>query len=125
MKIKKIAFLLSIIMLIGSCFVMISCESSNNSSKATPLERAKESVERDFEAEYIASNIVYGNGKSFSSCTFDTIEDLGGNNFEIIGRVTIKDKNGNYRSAKYTATVEYNAANDTYNASTKVIGSFS
>ena len=115
---KKIALLLSIILMFGSCLVMTSCES--NTKTLTPLERAKESVELDFEAEYIAAKIVKGDGKTYQYCTFDTINDLGNNNYDFSGIVTIKDENGRYLRANYTAKVTYDAANDQYNASTKV-----
>ena len=115
---KQIALLLSIIMLLGICLVMTSCEP--NIKTLTPLERAKESVELDFEAEYIASKIVKGDGKTYQSCTFDTTNDLGNNNYEFTGTVTIKDENGRYLRANYTAKVTYDAANDKYNASTNV-----
>lgn len=115
---KQIALLLSIIMLLGICLVMTSC--GPNTKTLTPLERAKESVVRDFEAEYIASKIVKGDGKTYQSCTFDTTKDLGNNNYDFSGTVTIKDEKGRYSTANYTAKVTYDAADDHYNASTNV-----
>ena len=118
---KQIALLLSIIMLLGICLVMTSC--GPNTKTLTPLERAKESVELDFTAKYIASKIVRGDGKTYYSCTFDTTNDLGNNNYEFTGIVTIKDEYGRYLRANYTAKVTYDAANDKYDASTN-IGAF-
>jgi len=120
---KKIALLLAVLMLVSCCFVMVGCgDDDDSSSEDSPKKAAQDAVKYQLMAEVTLSTLG-GSDISFISCTYGSTKDLGDNNFKISGTVKVKDEYGNFHVANYTATVEYDAGSDDYDADVS-IGTF-
>ena len=114
---KKIAFLLAVLMIFGCCFAMISCDKDTDDSadEKTPEEEAQDAVKFQMMAEMNFMTLG-GSSITFVSCTYGTTKDLGDNNFKVSGTVKVRDQYGNFHVANYDAEVEYDADTDDYDA---------
>jgi len=119
---KKIALILAFIMLLGGCLCFASCDSKDDSGTPSAKEEAQDCVKYQLMAE-LALSKLNGADISFTSCTYGTTKDLGDNNFKISGTVKVRDEFGNFHVANYSAEVEYDEADDDYDAEVS-IGSF-
>ena len=114
---KKISFLLAVVILLGCCFAITSCgnKNDNTTSKKTPADEARDCVKFQMMAEMNWMTLG-GATISFISCTYGTTTDRGNNNYKISGTVKVRDQYGNFHVANYDALVEYDEATKDYDA---------
>ena len=122
---KKIAFLLAMIMLLGCGLVLVSCGDDDNSSTTEPSEKDKaiEDVEYEIKAEINKLCVFDGKDYTFQSFTQSSVSETGNGTFTIRGTVNVKNGSGRTLSASYTAIAEYDAEFDDYDVDL-TIGTF-
>ena len=111
---KKIAFVLAVVMLFGCCFVMSGCGDDSKGSKSQN-DDIQDAVRYQIMAD-VARKSLSGSSISFISCTYATIKNLGNNQFKVSGKVTVRDQYGSMHVADYDAEVDYDADYDDYDA---------
>ena len=103
---KKIVSLLLVLVM---CISLVACggESLSESKTESVESKVESSVKAHIELDIICSYDTVG--LPSITCYIDEISE---NNFEVSGKVTIKDKYGDSYSGKYDATVKYNPETD-------------
>lgn len=113
---RKIAFLLALVMIISCCFIFASCDdsdkkSSKKESSSSVEDDAKEAVKYEIKAE-LAVKSTSGDKYTFKSCTFSTVKEKKNGIYEMSGKVTVKDAYGDTLTATFDAEVEHEGGDD-------------
>ena len=102
---KLLCLLLTLVM----CISLVACgaESSSESTTESVASKVKRSVESLINTKIAINYDTVG--VPDITCYIDEVSQ---NNFEVSGKVTVKDKYGDSYSGKYDATVKYNPETD-------------
>lgn len=100
---------LSLLLTISLCVSLVACGGGGSSESKT--ESVESKVERSVKA-YINTEIMFSYDTVGDPNITYYIDEISENNFEVSGKVTVKDKYGDSYSGKYDAIVKYNPETD-------------
>lgn len=100
---------LSLLLALVMCISLVACggESSSENTTESVESKVERSVKSNIEVDIMFSYDTVG----VPNITY-YIDEVSENNFEVSGKVTVKDKYGDSYSGKYDATVKYNPETD-------------
>lgn len=96
----------AIILAMVLCLSLCACSGGNGDT-----ESVEDKVKLAVESQIMANIMLQYDTTGLPSITY-YIDEISENNFEVTGKVTVKDKYGDSYTGKYDAVVEYDPATD-------------